>query len=182
MGAQGSTWPPEPVDPPDAPSHMEVITVKRHLSGFEDTASLAHAMAAHLHGGEVLALEGDLGAGKTSFTRELTRALGCAKLANSPTFALFQRYRGGRLTVLHGDFYRLTHPAELDDLGWEEMLHEQSTGLVVVEWANRFPELLPPDHLHMSWRLGSGEEEREVEMRATGPGSRALLANLEASP
>jgi tRNA threonylcarbamoyladenosine biosynthesis protein TsaE len=157
---------------------MKRLTTVRKIRGLDETAALAHALAAGLVGGEVLALEGDLGAGKTSFTRELTKALGCARLANSPTFALFQRYRGGRLLVLHGDFYRLSSPAELLDLGWEEMLDQLSNGLVVVEWANRFPEELPPDRLHMVWRLQPEDEDREVEIAASGPKSERLLAAL----
>lgn len=158
---------------------MKRTNLVRKLQGLEDTARLAQAVAAALQGGEVLGLEGDLGVGKTSFTRELTRALGCAKLANSPTFALFQRYRGGRLTVLHGDFYRLHSAAELEDLGWEEMLHEHSDGLVVIEWANRFPAHLPTDHLRMVWRLQTDENEREVEFLAGGPVSERVLEELE---
>jgi tRNA threonylcarbamoyladenosine biosynthesis protein TsaE len=154
------------------------LPYRRHLKDLQHTAGLAEALAARLGGGEVLALEGDVGAGKTSFTRELTRALGCARLANSPTFALFQRYRGGRLPVLHGDFYRLAHPQELEELGWQEMLDEMSGGLVVVEWADRFPQLLPSDALRMIWRLGEGEQQREVELVPHGPRSAALVAGL----
>lgn len=159
---------------------MEPHTLTLHLSGFEQTARLAQTLAGALRGGELLALQGDLGAGKTSFTRELTRALGCARLANSPTFALFQRYRGGRVPVLHGDFYRLGSPEELEDLGWDEMLSEFSDGLVVVEWANRFPPLLPADHLLMSWQLGVGEEERQVVLTAFGEGAGHLLEAVRA--
>ncbi len=159
---------------------MASDTFTVHLSGFEQTARLAQTLAGALRGGELLALQGDLGAGKTSFTRELTRALGCARLANSPTFALFQRYRGGRIPVLHGDFYRLGSPEELEDLGWDEMLSEFSSGLVVVEWANRFPQLLPPDHLLMSWQLGVEEEERQVALTASGEGGVRLLSAVKA--
>lgn len=151
---------------------------QRNLQRLDQTSELAAALAAQLQGGEVLALDGDLGAGKTSFTRELTRALGCSRLANSPTFSLFQRYRGGRLPVLHGDFYRLGSAAELEDLGWEEMLHDFSDGLVVVEWANRFPEQLPQDHLHLCWRIGAEEEERTVELSAGGAKSERIALAL----
>lgn len=149
-----------------------------HLHGLSQTARLAGALAQAMRGGEVVALDGDLGAGKTTFTRELTRALGCSRLANSPTFALFQRYRGGRLPVLHGDFYRLQSAAELEDLGWQEMLHEHSDGLVVVEWASRFPALLPTDRLHLTWQLPPAEEDRTVELQAGGPVSERLLLSL----
>ncbi len=152
--------------------------MRRDLPNLQATADFADTLAKALQGGEFLALAGDLGAGKTSFTRELTRALGCSRLANSPTFALFQRYRGGALPVLHGDLYRLGSEAELEELGWEEMLDEYSDGLVVIEWAERFPRQLPPDRLHLSWILGVSEEERSVEMRAYGAKSAQLLAAL----
>jgi tRNA threonylcarbamoyladenosine biosynthesis protein TsaE len=151
------------------------------LQGIPRTAQLAEVMAAAMGGGEVLAQDGDLGAGKTTFTRELTRALGCSRLANSPTFSLFQRYRGGRLPVLHGDFYRLNSEAELEDVGWGEMLEEYAQGLVVVEWASRFPDQLPPDHLHLLWQPGAEDDHRTVELRASGPRSQRLLrATMEA--
>lgn len=158
------------------PSAMESNSFTFQLDGLEQTARLARTLAGALRGGELLALRGDLGAGKTSFTRELTRALGCARLANSPTFALFQRYRGGRLPVLHGDLYRLGSAEELEDLGWDEMLAEFSSGLVVVEWADRFPHLLPDDHLLMDWRLGLGEDERQVVLTASGENALRLLS------
>jgi tRNA threonylcarbamoyladenosine biosynthesis protein TsaE len=153
-----------------------ILTVSLH--GPEQTARLAEVLAAALVGGEFLAQEGDLGAGKTTFTRELTRALGCSRLASSPTFALFCRYRGGRLPVLHGDFYRLSAPSELEELGWEEMLHEYSQGLVVVEWADRFPSLLPVDCLRMTWQFGEEEQDRKVRLQAGGSGSELLLAKV----
>ena len=159
---------------------MKRTSLNRTLHGLEDTARFALSLADALQGGEVLALEGDLGAGKTSFTRELTRALGCARLANSPTFSLFQRYRGGRLPVLHGDFYRLNSPQELDEMGWEEMLHELSKGVVVIEWANRFPGRMPADHLRMIWNLRPAEDGREVELHATGPQSERILMEIDA--
>ena len=158
---------------------MQPIDIhQRELSSLEETAEFADRLAQALQGGEFLALDGDLGAGKTSFTRELTRALGCSRLANSPTFALFQKYRGGRWPVLHGDLYRLNSPEELEDLGWLEMLQEYSEGLVVLEWARRFPELLPADRLHLVWTLGEGEEQRLVSLEATGTSSRKLLEAL----
>lgn len=157
---------------------MQQTTVTRHLLSLEQTSQLAAHLGDALQGGEVLAMEGDLGAGKTSFTRELTRALGCSRLANSPTFALFQRYRGGRLPVLHGDLYRLGDPSELIDLGWEEMLDDFSEGVVVLEWADRFPELLPEDHLRMVWNLSPDSEQRILHLRAQGSKSCHLLQEI----
>ncbi len=157
---------------------MSRQSVQQKLLNLDATVALAQRLAEAMEGGEFVALDGELGAGKTSFTRELTRSLGCSRLANSPTFALFQRYRGGRLPVLHGDLYRLNSAEELEDLGWEELLEEYSGGLIVLEWANRFPHLLPTDRLHLVWTLGSTEEERSVRMEAFGARSSKLLEAL----
>lgn len=150
------------------------------LADWSATERLAQSVAEALQGGEVIALQGDLGAGKTSFVRALTRALGCSRLATSPTFSLFARYRGGRLPVLHGDLYRLNTPEELEDLGWWEMLEQTASGVVLVEWADRFPELLPPDRLVMQWCLdGAEEERRQLALEAHGARSHHLLRALE---
>ena len=141
--------------------------------------ALAQRLGQAVEPGTFLALDGDLGAGKTFFARELTRALGCARLANSPTFALFQKYKGGRLPVLHGDLYRLNSCAELEDLGWEEMLREYADGLVVLEWANRFPDLLPKDRLGLSWTLGESEDQRQLRLAAFGQRAARLLEALQ---
>ncbi len=140
------------------------------LDDLEATEALAQLVAECCRGGEFLALDGDLGSGKTSFTRALTRALGCARLANSPTYSLFQRYRGGRLEVLHGDFYRLGSSRELGDLGWEEMIEEMRQGLLVIEWAGRFPDALPSDRIHLTWSLSDTgiDEQRSVTVSGSG--------------
>ena len=98
-------------------------------------------MAAGLAGGEVLGLVGGLGAGKTHFAKGLAAGLGHDGEVTSPTFALVHEYRDGRLPVFHLDFYRLESAEALIGIGWDEMLDEG--GIVVAEWADRFPELLP---------------------------------------
>ncbi|GAA5478384.1 tRNA threonylcarbamoyladenosine biosynthesis protein TsaE [Haloferula helveola] len=98
-------------------------------------------MASGLAGGEVLGLVGGLGAGKTHFTKGLAAGLGHDGEVTSPTFALVHEYRDGRLPVFHLDFYRLESAEALIGIGWDEMLDEE--GVVIAEWADRFPELLP---------------------------------------
>lgn len=150
------------------------------LDDLDDTEAFADVVAQSLQGGDFLALDGDLGSGKTSFTRSLTRALGCARLANSPTYSLFQRYRGGRLEVLHGDFYRLGSQLDLEDLGWQEMTEEMRDGLLVIEWAGRFPEVLPSDRLHLTWTLSDSdiEERRMVTVSGGGKAFERLAQRL----
>ncbi len=130
----------------------------------EDTAALAESVARHLVAGQFLALSGDLGSGKTTFTRGLTRALGCTRLATSPTYSLIQAYKGGRVPVLHCDLYRLNSEYELEDLGWHELLDEYA---------------LPADRLEMTWSYCE-DERRALALEALGARSVQLLERLRA--
>lgn len=99
-------------------------------------------VAEALTAGSVLALQGGLGAGKTHFTKGLVRGLGCKAEVTSPTFTLVHEYAGGRLPVFHFDFYRMESEHEVLRIGWDEYLEEE--GIIVVEWPDKFPDLLPP--------------------------------------
>jgi tRNA threonylcarbamoyladenosine biosynthesis protein TsaE len=103
-----------------------------------------------LEPGSVVALTGDLGAGKTEFTKGLAQGLDYQEFVTSPTFALLQEYWGGRWPLFHLDFYRLQSADEVLDLGWDELL--ERGGVVVVEWPDRFPELIPPEALWIDIR------------------------------
>lgn len=113
----------------------------RFLADTEATLAAGAALAAELRAGDVIALTGGLGAGKTHFTKGLVRSLGGGDEVTSPTFTLVHEYRGGRLPVFHFDFYRMETPGEVTALGWDEYL--DAGGVCVVEWADRFPALLP---------------------------------------
>ena len=95
--------------------------------------------------GAVIALVGGLGAGKTHWTKGFVAGMGSTVEVTSPTFGLVHEYSGGRLPVFHFDFYRLESAAELIALGWDEYLEQG--GVVIAEWGDKFPELLPPDTL-----------------------------------
>ena len=103
---------------------------------------LAELLALHVRSGDLILLEGDLGAGKTTFARAFVRALAADPELEvpSPTFALLQSYVTARATVHHFDLYRLGGPAEVREIGFEEA---QATGLVLVEWPDRAGDLLP---------------------------------------
>lgn len=90
----------------------------------------------------LIALVGDLGAGKTHFTKGLSLGLGVCEAVTSPTFSLVQEHHG-RLPLYHFDFYRLKEVSELEDIGWFDYLERD--GVVIAEWANLFPEVIPPD-------------------------------------
>ena len=111
-----------------------------------ETIALARTLAATLRRGAVLALSGDLGAGKTHFVKGLAAGLGTAASVTSPTFTLLHEYPGGRLPLYHFDFYRLDAADEALRIGLDEYL--DGDGACVIEWAEKFPALLPP---HTRW-------------------------------
>ncbi len=107
-----------------------------------ETEAIAAELAGRLIGGEVIALEGDLGAGKTQFVRGLVRGLGGEPRAvSSPTYMLLNVYDGGRLTVFHLDAYRITGADDFEAIGFTELLEQG--GVVAVEWPQRVDRLLP---------------------------------------
>lgn len=112
-----------------------------HAPTPEAMEALGRAAAAGVRPGKVIALVGGLGAGKTHWTKGLVAALGSTAEVTSPTFGLVHEYPGGRLPVFHLDFYRLDTAEELIELGWDEYL--EAGGVIVAEWADKFPELLP---------------------------------------
>jgi len=112
----------------------------------EETWELAAELAAELGAGTVIALHGDLGAGKTCFIQGLAAALGIDEPITSPTYTLIGEYEG-RLPLHHIDLYRLSGPAEALGLGLEEYF--DANGITAIEWAERAEGLLPPDLLHI---------------------------------
>ena len=96
----------------------------------------------------VVALHGDLGAGKTTLVRAIVGALGATEPVTSPTFALVHEYATPSGPVTHLDLYRIEGPAQLPPLGWEEMM--RSSGLVLIEWPERAGAALPPDATHLT--------------------------------
>ena len=123
-------------------------------NGEDQTSAVAEAFAPSLKAGDVLLLEGELGAGKTAFVRGLARGLGlAADEVTSPTFTLIQEYRGSPsgLVLYHADLYRLT-PREVDDLGLGELSEE---GILAVEWSDRWSNPTAPSyHVRIEHRGG----------------------------
>ena len=116
----------------------------RVLASEQEAIAFGRELAAGLRPGSVVALIGGLGAGKTHVTKGIAAGLGFEGEVTSPTFTLVHEYTGPglRLPVFHFDFYRLDAAAEAVALGWDDYLERE--GVCVVEWADRFPELLPP--------------------------------------
>ena len=98
----------------------------------EETEAVGEALGKVLEAGTVIAYKGDLGAGKTAFTRGLARGLGCRELVTSPTYTIVNEYLGGRLPLFHFDMYRLNSSDDLFDIGWEDYLERD--GVCAVEW------------------------------------------------
>jgi tRNA threonylcarbamoyladenosine biosynthesis protein TsaE len=130
----------------------------------EDTSAAGERLAASLKRGDVVLLYGELGAGKTAFVRGLARGLGAnPDDVSSPTFTLVQEYAGRRATLYHVDLYRL-EPAEVDDLGLEELV--SGDGIVAIEWADRWRGR--PDDVCEVRIEDIGGEQRRIAIR---PGS-----------
>ena len=105
-----------------------------------ETETLGAALGKLLPAGTILAYRGDLGAGKTAFTRGLTRGLGCNELVTSPTYTIVNEYLGGRLPLFHFDMYRLRSSEDLWDIGWEDYL--ERGGICAVEWSENVADAL----------------------------------------
>ena len=133
----------------------------RRSTSSDMTHEIAKDFAEKLRPGDVLALVGELGAGKTCFVQGLAHGLGVPgrTYVRSPSFILMNEYSGGRLPMYHFDFYRLADPAELRDLGLDEYFYGE--GVTVVEWADRFPGSMPDGARTIEFRI-TGENEREI--------------------
>lgn len=132
------------------------------LRSDEETERFGEEFAARLRAGDVLALVGGLGAGKTTFARGLARGLGYKGRVTSPTFAIVGEYLGGRLDMFHFDLYRLDGEDELFDIGWEDYLARG--GVCVVEWAQRARGAFPEGAVWLGFRVCE-DGSREVEIR-----------------
>ena len=106
----------------------------------EETEAIGQLIASRLQPGTIIAFEGDLGAGKTAFTRGLARGLGAADRVTSPTYTIVNEYLGGRLPLFHFDMYRLHSSDELFDIGWEDYL--ERGGVCAVEWSENVRDAL----------------------------------------
>ncbi|WP_144451455.1 tRNA (adenosine(37)-N6)-threonylcarbamoyltransferase complex ATPase subunit type 1 TsaE [Halalkalibacter nanhaiisediminis] len=139
----------------------------------EETMRIAENLGQLVQEGDVITLEGDLGAGKTSFTKGLAKGLGVKRVVNSPTFTIIKEYQG-RLPLYHMDVYRMEDEAE--DLGLDEYFYGE--GVSVIEWPSMIPSQLPEDRLMISiYHLG--ETTRKISIKSTGVRSAVLCKELQ---
>ena len=149
-----------------------MVSEKRTSRSADETRAIGETIAADLRGGDVVLLSGDLGAGKTELTKGIAAGLGVADLIQSPTFALVDEHPAPALgpgsRLIHLDLYRLD-PAELDGIGWDELMTAEAD-VVVVEWAERAAGRLP-DRFLLVELIVTGPDSREIRVaRSSGAG------------
>ena len=136
------------------------MEIKRtvQIKNEEETKKFGFKIAKNLCRGDVLALIGDLGTGKTALTSYIARGLGIQRRVNSPTFTIVKEYTDGRMPLYHFDVYRVSDPEELFNIGIEEYFFGQ--GVCIVEWADLIEEILPESTKYIYLEYGKNEGER----------------------
>jgi tRNA threonylcarbamoyladenosine biosynthesis protein TsaE len=123
-----------------------------------ETEAIARKIASELRAGDIVALEGELGAGKTHFTKGLVAGLSSPAPVTSPTFTIVHEYAGGRLPIYHFDFFRLEDARAARAIALDDYFFGE--GVSIVEWADRFPEFIPPNARWIRFEMGSPTERR----------------------
>lgn len=136
------------------------MEIKRtvQIKNEEETKKFGAEIAEGISPGEVLALVGDLGTGKTALTSYIAAGLGITRRVNSPTFTIVKEYTEGRLPLYHFDVYRVSEPEELFNIGIEEYFFGE--GVCIVEWADLIEEILPGNTKYIYLEYGKNEGER----------------------
>ena len=151
---------------------MELTDRKITSLNVEETQRIAAALAKVVVPGTVIALEGDLGAGKTHFTQGLARGLGVGEAVTSPTFNVMSVYDQGRLPLYHFDLYRLEDALELEDIAFYDYV--EADGVSCIEWAAKLPEEIPAQALWIS--ITTREDNvRSIEVRTASGETQVLI-------
>ncbi|HIX35231.1 MAG TPA: tRNA (adenosine(37)-N6)-threonylcarbamoyltransferase complex ATPase subunit type 1 TsaE [Candidatus Limosilactobacillus merdigallinarum] len=150
--------------------------ISYQLNSREATIELGKQLAPLLKVGDVIVLNGDLGAGKTTFTKGLAQGLGIHDLVRSPTFTIIREYHGGRLPLYHMDVYRL-EDGGAEDLGLDEYF--DGDGVSVVEWAQFAEDELPADFLAITFKRTDVENQRQLQLVAHGKHFTKVLEQLD---
>ena len=137
-------------------------TEKKLIQNEDDTKKFGTALAGEIKPGDVIALVGGLGTGKTTLTKHIAAALGINEDVTSPTFTIIKEYKSGRLPLYHFDVYRIAGEGEMHELGFEEYLY--GDGVCVIEWADKVQNLLPENSRIIKIRCGGNEYERIYEI------------------
>ena len=143
--------------------------MRKMTNSESETLALGRELGQKAQAGEVYALVGDLGVGKTVFAKGFAEGLGVTEAVNSPTFTILQIYEEGRLPFYHFDIYRIEEPEEMDEIGYEEYFF--GDGVCLVEWADILPELMPEDTIwiRVEKEPEKGFSYRNIEIRTGEP-------------
>ena len=136
---------------------------RRKVSSVEETWSAAREFASHLVAGDIIRLEGDLGAGKTTFVQGLAAALGAKGRVASPTFCIVREHDASPNKLVHMDLYRLRSGDDLEAIGWDEYLAQGA--IIAVEWPERAGQLIPPDAKRVVLEHTAESDGRFITMR-----------------
>lgn len=145
------------------------------LNNVDETQGLAESIGKVLLSGDCLVLTGELGAGKTTFTKGLGIGLGIEQMIKSPTYTIVREYRKGRLPLFHMDVYRLEEGA--GDLGLEEYF--EAEGVSVVEWGQMIAEELPSSYLEIILSYQEAEDSRKLVLKPVGERATELVSRIE---
>lgn len=131
----------------------------------EETFEIGVKLGLKAYSGQVICLIGDLGVGKTVFTKGFAKGLGIEEAVTSPTFTIINEYDDGRLPFYHFDVYRIEDPYEMEEIGYEEYFYGQ--GVTFIEWANLIPDLIPPASIQITIAkdLAKGFDYRSIEIK-----------------
>lgn len=145
------------------------------LSNLEETKEFGFRLGFLLKGGDILCLNGDLGAGKTTMTKSIGLGLGVEEYITSPTFTLINEYKG-RIPVYHFDVYRLEDADELYDLGFDEYFYGK--GVCIIEWADKIEKMIPEIRIVVDIEKGNDENERILHISGYGQSYDQLIKEL----
>lgn len=156
---------------------MSDMEIRKFSQNENDTYEIAELVAKLAQPGDVYVLEGELGAGKTTFTKGFAKALGVERLIKSPTYTLIREYTEGRMPLYHMDLYRLEEDGA-DALGLEEYFNGE--GVCIVEWGSLVPDQLPKEYLliELSRTETESEDEREYRFVALGERYETMIDDL----
>ena len=150
--------------------------MKIELNSLDDTKEFGESLGKRLKKGDILCLNGDLGAGKTTLTKSIGIGLGVEEYITSPTFALINEYRGN-LPVYHFDVYRLENVDELDDLGFDEYFFGE--GVCIIEWAEKIEKMLPKEIIVLDIGKGETVDKRIVSISGRGNRYKEVLEEMK---
>ncbi|SHE95353.1 tRNA threonylcarbamoyladenosine biosynthesis protein TsaE [Tissierella praeacuta DSM 18095] len=146
------------------------------LEGLEETKEMGIKLGNILKSGDIVCLNGELGAGKTTLTKSIGLGLGVTDYITSPTFALINEYNG-RVPVYHFDVYRLENVEEIYDLGFDEYFYGK--GVCIIEWAEKIERLLPKERVILDIEKGKALDERIINIKGSGNRYIEILKELE---